>query len=460
MGETAAGLAAQDITPPGDVHLQGYTRGPATGIRDRLQAKALVLDDGRTRVAIVTADLLGLDDDLVQRVRARVEQRTGIPSNAVLIACSHTHSGPAIQTLGYLPVHPEYQQLVEERLVEAVTQAAAAPPLPVHLGAGNGEVRFNVNRRVRRPGDIPMLPNPHGPADRRVRVLRLDPADAPAPPGTLGGVPLPQVEPAALLFSYSCHPTVLDSHNFRISGDYPGVAQRFIEHAYGSEAVPRRPLAMFLPGCFGNVRPHLLNAAGRFRGGTDYELRVLGRVLGAEVVKVAEQVATEPIGALAAAGRRVWLPYDRLPSLDDLRGMLSTGPQQDFFARRLLAMLDRDSRLPEGEEATIQVIRLGRHWLVATPGETFQEIGLSIEAGLAEYGLADPSRGDQVWVLGYSNGNVGYLCTALSHSEGGYEPSRAHIGYLRPGPFAPEVEALLVSTALDLAQQLGPPRQT
>lgn len=458
MAETAAGLAVQDITPPVGVHLQGYTRGPSTGVRDRLQAKALVLDDSRQRVAIVTADLLGLDDDLVQRVRARIAQRAGIPSSAVLLACSHTHAGPAVQTLGYLPVDPDYQRIVEERLVEAVTQAATAPPVAVRLGAGSGEVRFNINRRVRRPGDTPMLPNLHGPADRRVRVLRLDPADAPAPLGTLGPALLPQTEPVALLFSYSCHPTVLDSHNFRISGDYPGVAQRFIEHAYASEDAPRRPLAMFLPGCFGNVRPHLLNAAGRFRGGTDYELRALGRMLGAEVVKVAEQVATEPVQELAAADRRVWLPYARLPSPTDLRVMLGTGPQQDFFARRFLEVLDRDGRLPEGEEATIQVMRLGRHWLVATPGETFQEIGLSIEAGLAEYGLADPSRGDQVWVLGYSNGNVGYLCTALSHSEGGYEPGRAHVGYLRPGPFAPEVEALLISTVLDLAQQLGPAR--
>jgi hypothetical protein len=458
MAELQAGLAVQDITPPVGVHLQGYTRGPSTGIRDRLQAKALVLDDGTCRVALVTADLLGLDDDLVQRVRARVEQRTGIPSNAVLIACSHTHSGPAIQTLGYLPVHPDYQQLVAERLVTVVGEAATAPPVAVRLGAGTGEVRFNVNRRVRRPSDTPMLPNPHGPADRRVRVFRLDPADAPLPPGTLGGALLPQAELVALLFSYSCHPTVLDGRNLRISGDYPGMAQRFIEHAYDSDDTSRRPVAMFLPGCFGNVRPYLLNAEGRFRGGTDYELRALGRMLGAEVVKVAEQITTEPVESIAAASQRVWLPYAKLPSPDGLRALLGTGPQQDFFARRFLEILDREGKLPEGEEATIQVIRLGRHWLVATPGETFQEIGLSIEAGLVEYGLADPSRGDQVWALGYSNGNVGYLCTALSHSEGGYEPGRAHIGYLRPGPFAPDVEALLISTALALAWQLGPAR--
>ena len=57
--------------------------------------------------------------------------------------------------------------------------------------------------------------------------------------------------------------------------------------------------------------------------------------------------------------------------------------------------------------------------------------------------------------LGYANGNVGYLCTASSLPEGGYEPATAYLGYMRPAPFAGEVEPVLVTAALELAQKLG-----
>jgi len=101
------------------------------------------------------------------------------------------------------------------------------------------------------------------------------------------------------------------------------------------------------------------------------------------------------------------------------------------------------------------VLHLGRHWIVGTPGETMLEIGLAIERGLVESGLADPTRGDLTLALGYANDYVGYLCTATSFWEGGYEPVNSHQGYLRPGPFSPETELALVSAALTVASRLG-----
>src|SRR5437764_436632 len=81
----------------------------------------------------------------------------------------------------------------------------------------------------------------------------LDPADAPAAAGTLGARTLPRADPIALLFSCVCHPTMLRAENRRYSGDYPGAARRFVEGGYGSSGTR----ALFLPGCFGNVRPDL-----------------------------------------------------------------------------------------------------------------------------------------------------------------------------------------------------------
>ena len=92
---------------------------------------------------------------------------------------------------------------------------------------------------------------------------------------------------------------------------------------------------------------------------------------------------------------------------------------------------------------------------MATPGETTLEIGLSIERGLIELGLAHPERGDVVVTIGYANDYKGYLCSASVIFEGGYEPND-YAGYRRPGPFVPDIEQALVGTALSLAHTLGP----
>jgi len=122
----------------------------------------------------------------------------------------------------------------------------------------------------------------------------------------------------------------------------------------------------------------------------------------------------------------------------------------------MLDRLDREGALPHGETAEVHVLRLGRHWLVTTPGETLMGIGRSIARGLVELGLAEPAWGDVVLALGYTNGYAGYLCPASVSLEGGYEPE-AWPDYQRPGPFALEIEPLLVDTAPDLALTLAPP---
>ena len=178
---------------------------------------------------------------------------------------------------------------------------------------------------------------------------------------------------------------------------------------------------------------------------------MLGRILGSEVVGVAERLECESADDMAVASREVVLPYSHVPDEAELRAVAD--PDDLGWAAGLLDAMERDGGLPDHETGEVAVLRLGRHWIVTTPGETLIEIGWSIERGLAELGLADPGRADMTLALGYANGNSGYLCTAAAMFEGGYEPARAYKYYLRPGPFAPEVEPTLIETALDLAMQ-------
>lgn len=451
-----AGTAGVTITPDRPLYLEGYggRSKPTTGTLDPLEARAIVFDDGERRAAIVSADLCGLDAPSVQRIRAAAT--AGIPGEDLIVTYSHTHAAPAVTRVGSVAIDADYLGWVEEALARVVV-AASRSLRPVTLGTGEGQVDFNVNRRLRGPDGKVMRrisANPAGLVDKRVRVLRVDPADAPAPPGTLGGRPLPQTDPVAVLFSYVSHATVLSSDNNRYSGDYPGAARRFVERAYGADGqAGDGTQALFLPGCFGNVRPHLLRPDGSFRGATDHELTVLGRWLGSEVVQVAERIVAAPVASIAVGRREVQLPYARLPDAAELRTALE-GPRRTW-AQAMFDRLERQGRLPESETAEVHVLRLGRHWIAVTPGETTLEIGLAIERGLVELGLARPERGDLALAVGYANDYKGYLCSASVITEGGYEPND-WAGYLRPGPFAPEIEQALVTTALALAYELGP----
>jgi hypothetical protein len=450
-----AGAAGATITPDRPLLLEGYgnREKPATGTRDPLEARAVVFDDGATRAALVALDLCGIDPASVARIRALVEAETGIAPANVIVTYSHTHSAPYAST--YLNVRPDeaYLRWLEETAARAVVAAAGAAR-PVRIGAGEGAVDFNVNRRhrLRRGDEVAMgfRANALGAVDRRVRVLRLDPAAyGPAPPGTLGDRHLPQADPVAVLFSYVCHPTVLGGANYRYSGDYPGAARRFVEAAYGG--ADRTP-AVFLPGCFGNVRPHLLDGEGAFRQANDHELTVLGRWLGSEVVQVAERTESAPADSIAAGRRAVVLPYARVADEAEIRAALDT-PRR-YWAEAMRARLARDGALPAAETSEVAVLRLGRHWLIATPGETCLELGLSIERGMYEVGLADQARGDMVLTVGYANDYVAYLPSASMLTEGGYE-STSWYEYLKCGPFAATIESALVNSAIELAAEVA-----
>ncbi|MSS71564.1 MAG: hypothetical protein EXS64_08750 [Candidatus Latescibacteria bacterium] len=425
MSELLAGTAIVPITPPVGVHLQGYRReGPCEGVRDNLHARALVLDDGKTKTAVVGIDLIGLEYESVLRVRERVGALCDVPPGHVMISASHTHGGPAVMYLAGDPMDWDYLRTVERQIAGAVVMASRRMQ-PVRVGYGEGTAAFNVNRRVVTPTGTPMLPNPDGVVDRRVRVIRVDGEG---------------FNPLAVLFCYTCHSTVLGGANNRVSGDYPGAAERAVEQFYGLGTT-----AIFLPGCFGNIRPNLTTPEGRFRAGSDEEVERIGRTLAAEVVRVSEGVALEPrapkgrrgkTGGLSVVSSVFRLPYLDLPSERKVKEMCRAAGERHGRMRDV--PLERRKRGYAVLE--ISAMRIGDLSLVTLPGEVMLEIGQQVEAGL---------NGKAI-VLGYTNGNPGYLCTDRSYEEGGYEPTCFFRTYHHPAPFTRETEKILVRTGIKM----------
>ena len=96
-GEIRLGTAAVTITPPLGTPMAGYlSPRRSEGVLDDLYAKATVLDDGKTKVALVTCDLIGLSRPVVVAARRIIAEETGIPADNVMISATHTHNGPTV----------------------------------------------------------------------------------------------------------------------------------------------------------------------------------------------------------------------------------------------------------------------------------------------------------------------------------------------------------------------------
>jgi hypothetical protein len=401
------GVAERVITPPVGVPLGGYAGrpGPSVGVHDDLHARALVLEAGGERAALVSLELLYPTPELVKAVREEAEGKAGVPADSVLVAAVHTHSGPSVFGLdpclerSYLD---EYWSLLPGLAASAVVEAARRlAQASVRFGRGRLD-GWTVNRR--RPG--------LGPLDNEVGALLLE---------GVGG-------PVAAVVNLACHAVVLGHNNLLISADYPGAVSRAVKRLLGATA-------LFLTGACGDVNP--------FTPGTSLE-RVYDRSVGtfADVEEMGTAVACEAVKSLMgsrreeevelrAVGREVKLSVQQVPEVkleevvvveEELRRALARGDEalasQLRFklgvARWALEVSRRvRERVPSGELATeVQAVRLGSAAIVALPGEPFVEVGLAIKSG-------SPAR--LTMVAGYSNDAIGYVPTDSAFDEGGYE---------------------------------------
>ena len=123
-----AGFAKKDITPRVGVPLCGF--GPfknrwSVGIRDRLWARAMALEQDDSRAVIIACDLVGVFHEDTHRARAIISEATGVPGSAIMITCSHTHSGPdtSPDRIGWGGYDPPYMELLPGRMADAAITA-------------------------------------------------------------------------------------------------------------------------------------------------------------------------------------------------------------------------------------------------------------------------------------------------------------------------------------------------
>jgi hypothetical protein len=396
--ELAAAIAIRTVTPNPLLPVSGGA-GPshsATNKQGELTVRALVLGEGDTRVAIVSADFLGFPALLGDQVRASVK---GIPPQNILIGVSHTHSAPDCYGFpdeqGKSSADPDYLKSVCRRMTEAI-QEAAGRLVPVRLkvatGKAEGRIAYNAYAEAL--------------FDPRCHVLQF--------------IDSTSGHPVATLVNYAVHPEVIGSDRGICSPDLIGpFYDRITERGGG--------IGIFMNSAQGGM----VTADNRRGAGTEMntwdECRRIGFLLADEAVRLVSAAPEQSNPELACLSRPITLPVD------------------SPLMRSLLQRLPGFERAPPDHVVTrLNLLNIGNAQILTVPGEALPNIGFFLKRKM---------RGQHNLLFGLTNDAFGYILAREDYD------SCARYAYITRTSLGERTGPILVEEALALIQSAPQPQE-
>lgn len=386
-----AGAAQVDITPPegAPVWLAGYGfQRPMQRVQDPISARALYLDDGTRRVALVVADVVGLLHNSTLRIRRLIG--AGVQT---VVASTHNHQSP--DTMGYwgpsilhaLPVQTgmdvAYQRVLERRMAQAVARAAWSAR-PAQLAVTRAPVWSGAVRNLRQPQDVPktMLV-----AELRARTSH---------------------ETIATVVNFACHPETLGPRARLLSADFPGPLRAEVRAQRGGTCI-------FVNGALGGMlTPNLEDDA-------DLPQRLafvdtMGRRVGLAAAEAIASAPARPVDRVGYHGAPIALP--------------SGNAMYRYIERR--GLIEARSRGPGGGWRTeVGRLEVGPLQWAVMPGEPTPAVGRLMQDALRDDGAQFAG------IVGLGNDELGYLLTPTQFDEAGFSyevsvsPGREAVPLLR-----------------------------
>jgi hypothetical protein len=415
MAVLLAGYGEKVITPPLGVELSGYgfyLNRRAETIHDDLKARAVFLQNGDARLVLMSFDLIGFTVDFSDRLRRGISRAVNVSLGNILLACTHTHTGPATQPL------PGIGE-IDERYMKTLPGAAQATAAAAFADAREAEFSFAAEAVEpigfnRRAGNFDGI-------DPFVKVAAFTRADG-----------------KIYLLNYACHAVVI-GRKPQVSADWPGAAVRALE-ARGHRAV-------FFQGFCGDIDP--VTNLNRWGEGAAEDLKLYGEILAGRALKAGRLAALTGNPALRSVEKRIRIPLD-IPARNEIEGRAAfflkknAGfPLADRFAQEWKkTALERYRGLaarPYLDNVPVQAMSIGNLKIISLPGEVFSAYGLMLKKEF-------PS----LLTIGYANGNAGYLPSGSAFEDPEDYASVFAPMFYTVFPFAPDIALLLVGTAREL----------
>jgi neutral ceramidase len=386
-----ASVASIDITPPQEMKfaLGGYgdrMSKPATGVHDRIWAKALVLKNGDKKYVIVTLDVLGLPPNLkLQLIKTLTEE--GWNEDNVMLLPSHSHASFDMSALNDKNnlnspqigiFQPELLEHVISSLVKVIRKADKEFQA-VSIGTNSITVE-GMNRNRRGDPDV----------DKGLTVTRIDYETG---------------NPMAVLVNWTAHPTFMSEKDMLVSGGWPGYLQRELEQWIGEGVT-----VMYYNGAEGDQSPISKG------GSSSYEkAEIYGRALAIKTFNVFKELETKSEIEFDYDYVKVDLPEQKVhPSF-----METGGDEYNLTPEALDAVLN----VMSPETTSIGVVRFGDLMIIGVPGELTSRLGLHVKNKLIEKGIKYPTIG------GLANEWISYILTDDQYNNGaGYESSVSFYG--------------------------------
>jgi neutral ceramidase len=417
-----AGWASQEITPDIPCRMGGYgdRAAPASAVHDALYANALALGTRAQQLAVITCDLVGVDETMTHEVSQIVAMR--FPGASVWLGATHTHSGPDVaRSLSFSREPPDPS--LRRRIIAGACSAALTALTrmhPVWARWTEGAVDGIASNR-----DHPEIG-----ADLTLTLLCLyDSAEQ-------------RGQPAALFGSFPCHPTVLGAGNLALSADLVGAFRAQLHAQLGNET-----WIALATGAAGDISTRHMRQGQGFD-----ELERLGGLLARQanaLLKEARPLRLAPPHMQVTVVKlesKEPLPPDKLAAHTRgvrarARAALRAGNDrqartQETVLQGLRASQMRALSRVEGEtNVVVSAALLGEFALAAIPGELYNELGALIKQASKL----------PVLLLGYTNGYVGYIPTRAAYAELDYE--------VLMSPFAPGSGERLASALVALLKR-------
>ena len=390
-GTLKAAWFVQDISCKVGSLLAGYGSHDVSVAKfDDLQLHGLALDDGKTKTMILSFDLLGMDADIIGRIRSACAKELGVKEDNVLLTCTHTHGGPHTRRYASAKnygkkadpytkpdaIDTEYVAFLEKATVDAVRALVRDGQWHVcKVGFHSVQCDENRNRRYTTVENLASF-NAH-----RRALHKLTTGIADKELGTIVLLAEKNFAPLYVIGNYAAHP--LASHapgkgGKTITADYPGFYRRYVTDNTGAGA-------MFISGACGDIVPK------------DDELGVNG------ARRVGENLAMASVAGICDVQRnatRFVLDRPRLGAkIVKLKSRLRA-PYRKMYGK-------------EEAEMELHLMTIGDIAFVGVPGETVNELGLEIK-------WHSPFK--RTFIAYCSTDYFGYMSPANMIAAGGYEP--------------------------------------